>query len=379
MNSQVKPNKTALCCTMHTLNYGNRLQCYAIQTLLDSLSVDSSTLYVEPPVFGKKQKIKLSIHKITGYRFSHNPSFWKLGPLREKRFGEFNRKYIREKRVTNIRNIEEADYYFVGSDQVWNPRMLKHYPLRDELYFLTFADSVKKIAISASFGVDEISEDWVDYFRKWLNTFPSISVREEAGLEIVKKLTGKQAEVTIDPTLALNKEDWLKLAAKPDGVDCNKKYILTYFLGKGNEDRDNQIKQFASEIEIEEVYKMLDASQPELYVADPSEFLYLIQNASLVLTDSFHACVFSFLFGKPFLCYDRKNLDENGNVYNMNSRILTLVEKFNLERKYIGDGTDLDCITVDNLLECDYSKGYSLLESERTKLMNYLKKAMHID
>ena len=93
--------------------------------------------------------------------------------------------------------------------------------------------------------------------------------------------------------------------------------------------------------------------------------MYMIEHASLILTDSFHACVFSFLFQKPFQVYSRA-----GNGMNMMSRIETLLSKFDLERKYVESSLE------NNLFECDYKEGYKQLKVEREKFENYLQQQL---
>ena len=117
-----------------------------------------------------------------------------------------------------------------------------------------------------------------------------------------------------------------------------------------------------------EIYNFLEKSQPYIYTAGPSEFIYLISHAQLILTDSFHACVFSFIFNKPFVVYDRK-----GTQCSMNSRIETLLKKFDLERKYANSNLEND------IWEHNYEKGYEQLELERTKVLDFLRKALNVD
>ena len=81
----------------------------------------------------------------------------------------------------------------------------------------------------------------------------------------------------------------------------------------------------------------------------------------IVLTDSFHACVFSILFNKPFLVYKRYSSEGD-----MMSRIKTLLETFKLERKYVDNGLDND------IFECDYEESYKILEIERQKFHNFV-------
>ena len=110
---------------------------------------------------------------------------------------------------------------------------------------------------------------------------------------------------------------------------------------------------------------MLNQADLKSCKAGPREFLYLIDHADLVLTDSFHACVFSFIFGKPFRVYPRE-----GKETNMLSRINTLLKTFSLERKFSESGLKNDW------LEHDYSAGYEALKTEREKAKQYLKSSI---
>ena len=116
-----------------------------------------------------------------------------------------------------------------------------------------------------------------------------------------------------------------------------------------------------------QVHHILDEQDELLCAADPSEFLWLIENAKVILTDSFHACVFSFIFNRPFLVYERAGAD-----CNMMSRIYTLLTKFDLERKYVDSGLEND------IMECNYQEGKKILVSEQKKVYEFLKQSMDI-
>ena len=228
------------------------------------------------------------------------------------------------------------------------------------IYFATFANPEQIVCFSPSFGRDFIPEEWRDWFEKQLSRIVNYSIREEAGKKIIKELTGKNAEVTVDPTLMLSQEEWNKIATKPEKLNNNTKYILTYFLGGRSERIDNDIKKYAKQINATVIY-LFDQSYPDMFWASPSDFIYLVAHAELILTDSFHACVFSFIYDKPFLVYNR--IGATG----MMSRMNTLFEKFDLKRKYVDGGLKND------ILECDYSKGKEMLKKEQQFLINFLK------
>ena len=346
-------------------NYGNQLQNFAMIKIFEYMGIDSETLY---DIYNAKYKVNIR-HKIKNRLFTilRISEYYKA--KRELVFNSFSKKYLHYTGpidgMVSEKIVSQYDYFIAGSDQVWNPAFSissDHW----KYYLLAFAPVGKRISYAASIGVSEMDEAYKTDFITELLNYTAISVREESGQRIIKELTGRDAEVLIDPTLMLDRSDWLKIAKTPKKVDTDKPYILTYFLG-GYSDRINQTLQNLAEEYSCEVYNLMDMTQPEVYVSGPSEFIYLISKAKLVLTDSFHACVFSFLFGKPFVVYARE-----GEYNNMMSRMDTLLKKFGLERKYVDNGLPND------ILECNYQHGYEVLASERQKVINYLKKAMHI-
>lgn len=361
--------KSAAVITIDDSNYGNRLQNYAVQTVLEKLGIDVVTIsFLNTFGADKLWVLKSIVHRLTGYKLTDRRSYWeKHSILRIMKFKKFNRRYICLRHINSIEDIGCADYYVVGSDQVWNAELYDDCDLKKDLFLLTFARSEQRVCFSPSFGTDKIPDEWILWFKKHLEAFPDFSVREEAGARLIKELVGREATVTIDPTLMLDKEDWLKIVRKPKRIDFSKGYILTYFLGGRSEKLNGEIAKYSEKLGNVPIYNLADSSQYNLSIVDPSEFIYLIANARLVLTDSFHACVFSFLFGKPFLCYDRVGLKSS-----MNSRIETLFDKFDLKRKYVNSGLPND------LSECDYSNGYAALKSEREKMICFLKRSMQI-
>lgn len=333
-----------------SVNLGNRLQNYAIQETLKSIGIQSKT------ISRKKFNIKNNIRDFLR-------SFIKKD--RHANYYLFNKNinwdkdYISDDYISE--NIDEKyDYILIGSDQVWNPT----FPFSSEIDYLPFVPKEKKISISASFGIDEVPEKYQEMVTKGLHTISKISVREKSGVDIVEKLTGREAIQLIDPTLMLNSTDWNKIARKPYNVDLNQKYILTYFLGEVSQQRRDYINKIALEKGLK-VYNLLDKNQKELFECGPAEFVYLIAHSELVLTDSFHASVFSFIYDKPFLVFDRETSETK-----MNSRIISLLSLFSLERKYVANDIDND------IFECDYSIGKKILKTEKSKMIEFLKSSL---
>lgn len=333
-------------------NYGNRLQNYAVQEILKSLELEAETIK--------------NVNIIDEFNLLEEVK--KVLPERRQRFLDFNNLNIKISDEVIIHDKvpenfhEKYDYFVIGSDQIWNHEFPERF---SNFSFAEFAPEEKRIAFSASFGIEDIEEE---HFEKYehLKGVKSISVRENAGKKLVKNITGREdAVVLIDPTMMLTREKWMTVMKKPEMLKSDK-YILKYFLGNVSEEKNAEIERFAKENGCD-VIDILD--RDSFYATGPSEFIYLIKNSFLVLTDSFHSCVFSILFNRPFLIFDR---DEDG-MRNMNSRIDTLLEKFDLENRRFNS-----TISEENL-KVDYSNSYETLEKERKKVIEFLVKALELE
>ena len=329
-------------------NFGNRLQNYAVQVVLNRLGLEAYSIENYPYMNSRK---KYFIRKIKNVGFNR---FYSSNPMRREKFREFNRNILYyKKRYNPYLRFSDLDYVLVGSDQVWNP----DFGL-DEATNLSTVPPRKRIAFSASFGVDHIEKKSENLLSE-LTKFKCISVREKRGAEILKDHFGIEAQVLIDPTLLLNSKEWDIVSKKPDNF-FEEKYILTYFLSPMSEKAKRVLQENQGKLKLVE----LSGEDGTGMNVGPSEFLYLFSHAELILTDSFHACVFSFIYEKPFVVFDR-----NWTKQSMNSRINTLLENFSLERKYINSGLE------NNIFEHDYTKGYEQLEIESKKAFDFLKKA----
>ena len=343
-------------------NMGNRLQNYAVQKIFENLNYDVVTIsFKEKIKMNNIWKLKLLINKLTNYRFAKHRVYWRKIQKRYDELDKFNERYIKTFNVNNLSDIPDADFYVLGSDQLWNPKWWDEAnpKMEQSIYLASFAPKDKVLCVSPSFGCDDIPESWKPWFKKYLNRIPEICVREEAGRKIIKVLTGKDSIVTIDPTLMLSAKDWNEIIEQPEGIGKNEKYILAYFLGGTSEQAERDLNAYSKEFNIK-VYRIFDERCETLYSINPSNFVYLIKNASLIMTDSFHACVFSFIYDRPFLLYDRVGTP------GMMSRMDTLFDKFDLKRKYVNSGL------TNEVLEHDYFNGYCNLKEEKNILRNFI-------
>lgn len=319
------------------INYGNRLQNYALTKLLESEGfgvINGLIIYTKQDyVLASGNAVKKIVKKLIPFTWLKKKiklrKVQRLGMLREResRFSTFAESYTIpiEPIVTAtyrqaMRKLSTYGVAFciTGSDQVWHPRFAGH-----DYQFLTFAPKSKRLSFAASIGVGEIPQEQIKRYTKNLSEMKYLSVREQRAVEIIKELTGRDADLTLDPTLLLEAEQWQQAVKKPN-IALEAEYICTYFLGETPE----AVKVFAQE-KVLPVYALNSEEHPELFILDPGEFLYMIQHAAYVLTDSFHAVAFSIKFHKEFYVFDRK---QEGQA-SMFSRIETITKRFNLENR----------------------------------------------
>lgn len=379
-------------------NFGNRLQNYALSYFLkERLGMEVCTaVYISKAEY--KQKIKRNLaflkrksnvnnvienagstdvavvkdKKVDSSKLNKifkkvNHAIYKLS--KRKKFERFTNENInvyfyKPKNMPQL--IKNFDYFVVGSDQVWNPAgWAIGNPENFEKYLLTAIPPKKRISYAASIGVEELPKEISGKFAREIKKFKAISVREQRGADIIKEISNMDAEVLIDPTMLLTKEDWLKVAKRHPKRSDRKPYAFKYFLGNQSEQRKAYIRKIAKKNGLG-IYDVMNRDS-KVYTSGPAEFLDLIANAEIIFTDSFHACVFSILMGKPFVIMNR---DQAG-MGNMNSRIVTLLEKLGLEEKLPEN------ITEENMFKCDYKNAYKNLEVERKKAEEFLKKAFY--
>lgn len=351
-------------------NFGNKLQSYALNKVISNMGNDTYTIKNyqitnnrDKTIKDYLKDIKNKCLEVKGYILKKD---CRKEVKRKKVFTKFDRNIRYYKKVITLKKSKEFnckfDYFIVGSDQVWNPKYNSLSPVE----LLEFADEKKRNSYAASFGISDIPKEYEEKAKRELLKFKNISVREEAGKKIIYKLTNRDdIVVSIDPTMLLTGDEWDKISIKPKKIIENEKYILNYFLGELSESRKKEIEKIAQKDNCK-IINILEKNDP-YYINGPSEFLWLEKHAYLICTDSFHSAVFAILYSKPFVVFNREDNDAN-----MNSRLETLLSKFKLEdRYYQGKITD-------NLLKCNYTEAYKILEAERKKSRKFLEKALDI-
>ena len=367
-------------------NYGAALQGYALVKQLrlmnyDAYDINYNSSYVHnPQQYSFAKKITSRIKLLFNPRVVKN----KLISLRNRRnwnvLSSSFRNFIAENNLTfhdgdfysldELRKLSRDFYAFItGSDVVWNPNLHKGY--NDEGFFLDFAaDGVKRIAYAPSTGVTSFPETSKGNLRELLLKFDALSIREQSGADLIRDLTGIDINVVLDPTLLLSPEGYDEIVKLPN--DIPPEYILVYKFG--------EIPH--TEEQIDKLQKMLNIPvicipagkygkrfSPR-YDIGPGEFIGLIKNARIVMTDSFHCSVFCLIYHTPFYTFYR-TMPKAGQ--DINSRMTNLLRMVHLDNRMIAPG---DAIDFSSMNEIDFESSDKIIDSMRKESFSYLRNAL---
>lgn len=323
------------------------------------------------------QYAKARILEILGKRHLFDPevgSNWNPGAVRK--FNDFNDKIKLSRPYTYIpdlyKDTPKYDAYISGSDQLWNPTQ----PYCLEPYFLTFVKDSKalKLSYGTSIGITDLYDTEKKQFKKWLSSYDVISVREQQAADLLHDITGRDIPRVPDPTILLDPGQWISMA---EGQPDNKKYILVFSLGKNYEIVKKAIQlaeSFSCKVKvIDQNYAFPIHNNVEpITDAGPLDFVGLIKDAYLVLTDSFHCTVFSLITGtRNFYTYISPESDRG-------SRILDLLEVYGLGNHIVNYLTDIPNERDLSDEKIDTKKTYSIMDRERQSGRAFLKEALSI-
>lgn len=303
-------------------NYGGILQNWALQQVLKDMGHEPEMIFL---CLGNRPRGKLLVLRcmsfvkcvVKKYLFGHkdvylysvfNPQYNPSAP--QYADAEFvSRIHKTEQLFGDVdlgRFIENRGYnaFVVGSDQVWredySPAILRFF-----LDFLAADDHRLRVAYAASFGKSReyISEKNFPICRNLLQRFNAVSVREYEGLEILERDFGFFKGVKVlDPTLLLSVEKYRTLIKDEDRA--HHPHIAAYIL-----DSSKEIQQCISSLGVQFhlPIKIFSGEHNGEKMLSISQWLAEFENAEFVVTDSFHGCVFSIIFQKPFICLGNKN------------------------------------------------------------------------
>lgn len=365
-------------------NYGGVLQAYALQTVLkrmghDVLEVELKKnlrwqyppLWKMPLSFGKRFLFKYIVRrknqKILLERYER-----KIYPLLVHDILAFISKYIKQFKVDKFIDCKgKFDAFVCGSDQIWRYKYYLFFEGDIANVYLKFLgdDSCKRIAYAASFGTDnwEYPAKETAECKNWIQKFDAVSVREETGVKLCSTYYDIKAKHVLDPTMLLSKDDYVDLIEKSD-VPKSTGNLFCYILDNTDE-KMNVVKNIEKQRHLSSFFMNGDCGNwtedLEKRIQPPVEsWLRAFYDSEFIVTDSFHACVFSILFHKQFLVIGNK---ERGLA-----RIYSLLSMFGLEDRLTSD-TGLD---INRMKTIDYDRVDEILAKHREESRTFLIQAL---
>lgn len=323
--------------TRHAIsNYGSLLQSFATQKaveklghtceIIDYIRDDESFWNHEKTLLSHKPNWNNNFFKKMLYLALRQPESIASG----LKFESEQKKYLKlTKRYSSLAQLIDnkpmADIYMTGSDQVWGPVENGSY---DSVYCLSFTgDTDKRISYAASFGRVDRSQELNYYYKKWLERYERISVREDSAIELLNEI-GINAEQVLDPTLLLDAKFWNQYMIPIRA----KKYVLVYQLHN-----DQRVGAYAKKvaqamrlplIRISASFHQINREGKFIWCPSVGQFLSYINNAECMITDSFHGTAFAINLHTPFVEVLPNNKTSTRNISILNltglsDRILT--------------------------------------------------------
>lgn len=350
-------------------NYGGILQAFALSRVIEGMGHKPIVLYTNQDIFPQPLRIpimtaKRIVKKMLGHKcervFEEYISA-KERPVVRAEVNRFINQYIplRVCKRLSDRCIADVNVVVVGSDQVWRKPYFEHnWRTGIKNAFGAFVpENIKLMAYAASFGTDDWEYTYEDTKLCALQAkrFVALSSREESGVRLLNDKLGVVAECVLDPTMLLTRDDY-NILIEASETEVPNGDVFNYILDSSPEKQriiDNICERVGGKaygIRLSSADYHLPVSERKLPSVE--QWLRSIRDAKVVVTDSFHACVFSIIFGKPFIV--------TGNQYRGNSRFETLLNRFGLMSQMVAD------INGEVSLDIDYDKVYERLEIQRS-------------
>ncbi|WP_448144422.1 polysaccharide pyruvyl transferase family protein [Pseudomonas silesiensis] len=325
-------------------NYGGILQAFALQRTLKSLGHDAVTIDRQ---LNTKSNFRqtLSFLKYLVLRIISDSTPVRFNARQQNVIFENTLNFIdqhiqRSQRISSNREMKKHfsenkyEAIVVGSDQTWRPM----YSPNIFNFFLDFLENnhTKRIAYASSFGVDEweYSKYQAEQCRDLAKKFDAVSVREQSGVNLCKQYLDTHAEFVLDPTLLLTANDYIKQFCISAGK-VQQKGLFTYILDN-NDDKKISIDKVCKSLSLTAFSNQPDISLKQGGSKTVDDYVYpkvetwikAVHDAEFVITDSFHGCVFSIIFNKPFLAIGNQDrgqarFDSLLNLFKLNDRLIT--------------------------------------------------------
>lgn len=360
--------------TIHdTFSIGASLQAYALCKKLEELGHEPELVSYSPHYLssiydaksiGIQENLKSTIRSI--FAFKRNAEMKsKFIEFKEKYHPNSTRRYYSREDILNA--PPKMDAYVCGSDQVWNPQHI----LYDDTFFVGFERKlVPKVAYAASIGLDKLTEKDKKFLTEQCKNMTAIGVREDLAVEQLGEL-GIVATQNIDPTLLYKQEMWEKLET-PVQQKIPGKYILYYPLSENEIEYEllPLLKAYTGLpcVVISPSLRGYKEADYQICNAGPSEYLYLLHNAEVIFTNSFHALSFSIIYQKKSVLYGHKT---------RNTRLDSLLRLAGMSERLVKTVDDFKNKNWEEIWCKGYGKCNQVLEEERRKSDVFLREALN--
>lgn len=365
------------------VNYGGILQGYALQTILEKQGHNVLFLnlrYKPQPIIIRS--LVFCKHFIYSLLFKKKYLSKKDWLYASRELTRFRLQYMKLSKslYTNDELYKEYkknkfDVIIYGSDQIWS----SSYAPQLDCYFGSFlghSDKVKQVAYAASFGTSNGVDYGIDKMKVYsglLKKFTNISVRENSGIDICQKCFGLDAKLVLDPTLLLDINEYRKLVNNactfPSAGNLH-----VYILDESDEKKsivsqvakENSLIPFFSNKNVHDISVPIE--QRSLYSLE--QWIKSFDDASFVVTDSFHGCIFSILFKKPFIAIANKQRGLE--------RFLSLLSLFNLNDRLIFSYDEFKMRKSELLHPINYDEVFNKLSQLRKESILYLNESLYL-
>jgi hypothetical protein len=364
--------KVGIITTHYALNYGAVLQAYALQNYLNSTGYESEIIDYRPnkPVYGRswvnspftiRNMVKNMISFVNvNYRKNHREKVQLFDHFLADHLPLSSRKYYDEK---DFRQVDMYDAFICGSDQIWNLNLMD-----DSVYYLPFNKqhpNAKYIAYAPSIA-ENLSLEQLKVIGNRTLHFNALSLRETISAHKLSCVISREVTPVLDPIFLLNAEEWMSITTNNK---LKNRYILCYFLGYSDVAIE-AVKKIKDLLGYEVVNVGLDPRSVICANVDkgnvsPIEFVWLIQNADFICTNSFHATAFSILFNKAFFSVTHST---------RNSRMENLFKLFEIHDRQLTTLDDL--IKIPNNLEYNYNNANIKIKEQIFLSKKYITRAL---
>lgn len=349
---------------LHT-NYGGILQAFALQTYLKNRGHEV--------VLIDRRWNKDYLSRIKHFLKFQKRSDYKKISVNTSRFinthiNPKTKPISSESQLKKVVSEYQFDLIVVGSDQVWRLDYTKEF---SDNFFLNFIENKKtlKASYSASFGEDYWDQpaETTKKISGYLKQFDIVSVREDSAVKLCKEYFNVKAEHHVDPTMLLSTKDYTNLI-HAEKTNKNENDILVYMLDI-TDDRKEAIKLVSNQLNSTPFYINVKSKNPKDKIEDRicpkvTNWIQGFYDAKFVITDSFHGCVFSIIFNKPFVAYGNK---ERGLT-----RFISVLKMFGLEKRLILNKDELNSSLVKEKI--DWNRVNDILSIQQSKSDDFFKR-----